>query len=450
MLEKMKYLGIALPEIIRKYKDIGDLSKADSIIDMMLDDDKVPEEMKERLILEKEILRRYPENYPYTEEEGLQMIRQEIPDFTMEELQQWEDRRAAEFVYINGEKRLYKRFFGTMKKVYPDLAKRAGIDKDFYANPLLDENIACMKKNGHAVWHFRLRHQLRIKDEAFRPGEKITVHLPVPTDAVNMKNIRIISTEPEGYASDLHSGQRTVCFSGAFQENRPFAVEYEYDSETVYNCPEKGFDDGNFREFTREEAPQIVFTPVIRLIGDRLRGTETDPVVLARRVYDFVTTKMVYSFVRQYLLLGIIPEYAIGEMKGDCGVQALTFITLCRYLGIPARWQSGQFVEPSDIGNHDWAMFYAAPYGWMFADCSFGGAAYRAGNTERHNYYFGNLDPFRMASCSEFMCEFDPPKKHYRIDPYDNQSGEAEYEDRGLDGSEFETERTVIDCKKTA
>ena len=38
----------------------------------------------------------------------------------------------------------------------------------------------------------------------------------------------------------------------------------------------------------------------------------------------------------------------------------------------------------------------------------------------------------------------------YNNPSFDNQSGEAEYEDRGLDGSEFETERTVIDCKKTA
>ncbi len=449
MLENMKYLGIDLPEIIRKYKDFGDLDKAAEIIDSMLMDEKVPEEMKQRLILEKEILRRYPENYPYTEEEGLSIVRQEIPDFTLEELRLWQDKRVIEFIYINGEKRLYKRFFGTMKKVYPELARRAGITKDPYSNPLLDENIKSMKKNGHAVWHIHLKTQLRISDKAFCPDKKITVHLPVPTDAINMKNIRIIGMNPEGYVSDLHSRQRTVSFTGTFSENKPFSVEYEYDSETIYNCPEEGFDDGCFKEFTKEEAPQIVFSPIIRMIGDRLKGNETDPVKIARNIYDFVTTKMTYSFVRQYLLLGIIPEYAIGEMKGDCGVQALTFITLCRYAGIPARWQSGMYVAPDDIGNHDWAMFYAAPYGWMFADCSFGGAAFRAGNTERHNYYFGNLDPFRMASCSEFMSEFDPVKNHYRIDPYDNQSGEAEYEDHGLDSSDIETERTVIECSKT-
>ena len=49
---------------------------------------------------------------------------------------------------------------------------------------------------------------------------------------------------------------------------------------------------------------------------------------------------------------------------------ALTFITLCRIAGIPARWESGFAVAPGDAGCHDWARFYVAPKGWMYADCS--------------------------------------------------------------------------------
>ena len=47
--------------------------------------------------------------------------------------------------------------------------------------------------------------------------------------------------------------------------------------------------------------------------------------------------------------------------RGDCGIMALTFITLCRLVGIPARWQSGLSVSPTGVGCHDWAMFYIAP-----------------------------------------------------------------------------------------
>ena len=43
-----------------------------------------------------------------------------------------------------------------------------------------------------------------------------------------------------------------------------------------------------------------------------------------------------YSFVRNYYTIPNIPEYAASGGKGDCGVQALLFITLCRCVGIPA------------------------------------------------------------------------------------------------------------------
>jgi transglutaminase-like putative cysteine protease len=129
-------------------------------------------------------------------------------------------------------------------------------------------------------------------------------------------------------------------------------------------------------------------------------------------------------------------------------VQALLFIGLCRCAGIPAKWQSGKYVTPESTGNHDWAMFYIEPWGWLFADCSFGGSAYRAGVKERHDFYFGNLDPFRMAANNALLKEFTPAKKHWRIDPYDNQSGEAEYENRGLRRDELISECEVLEMKK--
>lgn len=66
----------------------------------------------------------------------------------------------------------------------------------------------------------------------------------------------------------------------------------------------------------------------------------------------------------------------------------------------------------------------------------------------RHDYYFGNLDPFRMAANSEYQGALIPEKKHPRIDPYDNQRGEIEYEDRGLAWYERESDWDLIECYK--
>ncbi|MEG0379058.1 MAG: transglutaminase-like domain-containing protein, partial [Eubacterium sp.] len=162
-------------------------------------------------------------------------------------------------------------------------------------------------------------------------------------------------------------------------------------------------------------------------------------------IYDFITTQVHYSYVREYLTIENIPNYAATNLKGDCGIQALLFITMCRFAGIPAKWQSGLYANPITIGNHDWALFYIAPYGWLHCDCSFGGSAYRLGAENRWNFYFGNLECFRMSANSEFQFDFDPPKDLLRADPYDNQRGEIEYEDRRLSFLDFEVDCQIVE-----
>ena len=71
-------------------------------------------------------------------------------------------------------------------------------------------------------------------------------------------------------------------------------------------------------------------------------------------------------------------------------------------------------------------------------------SAWRAGEKERWNYYFGNLDIFRMPANSEIQKEFMPEKKWLRIDPIDNQRGEFEYEDHGLRFSQIEVSQELL------
>ena len=90
--------------------------------------------------------------------------------------------------------------------------------------------------------------------------------------------------------------------------------------------------------------------------------------------------------------------------------------------------------DPDSVGSHDWAMFYVAPHGWMFADPSFGGSAFRAGSELRHKHYFGNLDIYRNVTTNAFQADFEPCSRFWRHDPYDNQVGEVEDSRRGYPG----------------
>ena len=442
MLELNRYLEIPLPEDVEKAKWCGDFDRALRLIHRKLSEGKLPFAARKRLELEEHILRRLPLDYRYSEEEGLALLREHIPDFTREELQELEDSGAIDWIYIQGKPHFSSSFYDTLEKVYPDIARRAGLPpaEESKERKLLYDTVKKLEETGSAACRIRLRAHLRVADSAFRPGEPLLVHLPIPAPAVNMENIQILECSPQpARIAPETAGQRTVSFACAPQENPLFTVEYQYDCRAVYRPldPEKvsplqpDFD-------TQEQAPHIRFTPFIRALCKELSAGETNPLKLARKFYDYCTTVVTYAFMREYATLTQIPEYAGLGLKGDCGVQALLFITLCRCAGIPARWQSGLYVTSYDVGCHDWAMFYVAPYGWLFADPSFGGSAYRSGNKLGHDHYFGSLDPFRMAANSQFQWEFDPPKAQLRADPTDNQRGEAEYPDRGLAREELE------------
>lgn len=452
MLDLLNYLEIPLPEDIEKAKWCGDFDRAQRLIRRRMESGKLPFALEKRLELEQEILKRLPEDYCFSEEEGLVLIQKHIPEFTLAELRELEDAGAIEWIYIQGKPHFCHSFYDTLEKVYPCIAKRAGLApvEESPEKQLLNDVIREMQEQGFAARRIRLRASFQIKEEAFRPGETIRVHLPVPAQAVNMRNIRILSHYPkEAVLASESAGQRTIFFSCAPMENKPFTVEYEYESHVDYKQPDPDKVSLLQPDFdTQEQAPQIRFTPFLRALCKELSAGETNPLKLARRFYDYCTTVVTYSYMREYFTITQIPEYAGLNQKGDCGVQALLFITLCRCAGIPARWQSGLYVTPYYQGCHDWAQFYVAPYGWLFADPSFGGSAYRAGNALRHNHYFGNLDPFRMAANSQFQWEFDPPKTQFRCDPYDNQRGEGEYADHGLTGRDFIPQWELLSLEK--
>ena len=236
------------------------------------------------------------------------------------------------------------------------------------------------------------------------------------------------------------------------EENHEFMVEYSYLHKAVFHDTEHmGPSDEIQPDFyTQEEAPHIVFTPYIKELVKTLTEGVTDPLEKARIFYDFITLNMKYTFMPAYFGLENIAETCARSYTGDCGVFALLFITLCRCAGIPACWQSGLTAEPDFCGGHDWARFYVAPHGWMFADTSYGTGAVRLEKEERRKFYFGNLDPFRMVANSEFMAPFTVDKDHWRADPYDNQIGEMETTDRGLCYDEYVRDKVVILCEEVS
>jgi transglutaminase-like putative cysteine protease len=122
---------------------------------------------------------------------------------------------------------------------------------------------------------------------------------------------------------------------------------------------------------TVELAPQVLpgggaFTPP--------PGTGFSPIPAGtKRVaywthYTAASVTGALGYAIEYSTIRNIGDYCRSRGYGDCGQEALLFMTLCRLNGIPARWQSGWNTFPTGKDIHDWCEIYVAPWGWMPVD----------------------------------------------------------------------------------
>lgn len=357
--DDIRYLDIGLPEDIARLKAVGDIDNALRLIDMHFADPNTTAPLAACMRVQREIMLRLPRNYPYTFETAMACIRKDIPDFTEEEFHALEDMNKIGWIFVNGERRYFKRFHQTLLKVNADYAARANIkdtgtsqgeDKPTEAVSMLDRSMNIMRERGSFGVHQRIRASIRINDDAFVPGKVVKVHLPIPAKCIQQSNIKLIafSHEPKHICPE-DAPIRTVYFEEKLYENTEFFVEYEYDNIAPYCDTCKLIPDAEQpNDFdTQEQSPHIVFTPYIKELVKELSAGCANNLEKARNFYDFVTTRVTYSFMPEYFCLESIAEGCARNLKGDCGVQALLFITLCRCAGIPANGRAASTPLPA-------------------------------------------------------------------------------------------------------
>ena len=438
-------LNMPLPEDIMKRKWAGDLDGALKAIDMRLEGE-MPDMLRARLVCEKERIRRLPTQYPWNRAQALEKLRELIHvDVTEAEFDRLELSGYVDFIYLNGEKRYFVRFHRSMLK-NGMLAHLTG-EKPVPARPYLDDMIAVIREKGEMKCRITLKASLYVDKDAFVPGEYLA-HLPFPLEDAQQSEVCLVSGDPDGLG-DPHAPGRTAYWKRTLDDWQTFDAAYSYISHIRYadplhaSAPEKELYpcDPPCADDLGEWGAYLRFTPYLRALAHELTDGEESDVMKAWRIYEFITTKINYTFMRDYFQFDNHGEYCAVNLKGDCGLQALLMVILCRIAGIPARWQSGMSIDEDYVGSHDWAQFYLKGWGWLFADPSYGGSAYRAGSRERHEFYFGNLDPMRMAANCVYQAELEPKKEALRVDPFDNQSGEIE-----RIGSELPFTMRQLDC----
>lgn len=452
MKENLLAIGYPLPEDIEKLKWYGDFDSCIALIDRRLCED-IPEVLKEKLRMEKVQIRRMMTNYTITEEEAHKILRENLRDYREDELKVLRMENLVDWIFVNGEIRYIDSFYDNLIKIRTDIA-----DRQLHPDPgatgttsqmLRDKVIAKMKKDGSITARMTIRATVELGQALQQKIGEFHVYVPYPLEKLQIKNLRMISCNPaSSVLPNSDASHPTVYFEGQADQIKKCEVVYSLENTMPYVDPRPEVVWAEQPDFCLEEQlPHISFTPYMRALTAEVIGSETNPLLKARRIYDFITTKVNYSYMRSYIALPNIVEYCTSRLRGDCGVQALTFITMCRIAGIPAQWQSGLYADDNGAGCHDWAMFYVAPYGWMWADPSFGGSAYRAGEKERWDFYFGNLDPYRVCLTDGFQQPFVPEMEYLRSDPYDNQMGEVEHAEGPVSNSQWEGKAEVLSCE---
>jgi transglutaminase-like putative cysteine protease len=396
-------------------------------------------------------LRRIRLDYSLTRDGLLTQLKKTVKDFTVDEFEQWMRDGWFDARMIDDT----LRFIGVSRSNlfwrHPELEQRRQPPKDesLVEGRTWEAALAIIKasdSSGIATVlpkRFAVTMTVTVDADAVPAGKTVRAWLPVPRSYPHQKDLRILSSSSP--VKEL--GADTASIRSAYMEEvaaaghpTVFTLQYAYTAYGVHfrldeNAVERAStSDPNLRQFTAE-GPHVLFTDRIRKLSKKIVGPETNPLKIARAIYRWMSDNLLYSYALEYSTIRNISDYCLTKGYGDCGQHALLFITLCRYNGIPARWQSGWYTFPGAKTIHDWAEIFLPPYGWIPVDPDMGVFALRyftslslENRKTLRDFYFGGLEQYRIAANSDYCQELSPPKKFIRSDTVDFQRGEVEYD----------------------
>lgn len=397
-----------------------------------------------------EIIRRIRLDHRVTPEQMLAKLRDRIPDATAEDLERWRQQGVLQHRVIDGEVRYFNNAAGNLLRFSPEAKARAtvrlapaGYAFDTAAHI---ERLVGLAERSQRPYVYpvrqRMRYELHVKDghPRVRAGARVRAWLPFPQEYGPQRDVRLMATEPPGgIVAPRDAPQRTVYLEqtiGDAAAPPKFAAEFEF--TTFANVPDldparvRPYDTAGdiYREFTAERRPHIVFTPEVRALAAEIVGDETNPLLRALRVFRWVSGNIRWCSEYEYSTIPNLSGKGLAARRGDCGVQGLVFITLCRAAGVPARWQSGWQTQPNEMNMHDWSEFYVEPWGWLPADASYG--VQEHADPRVQDFFCGHMDPYRLIVNLDYGRALHPPKTSFRSEPNDFQRGEIEIDGHNL------------------
>jgi transglutaminase-like putative cysteine protease len=439
-----------------KYSEIneqikqGNFSQAEIMIQDKLIDKNLPELEKYDLRFQIELMDRIRKDFRRTREEVVSDLKKFYPEITDEMILNWENDYSLEMKVIDGEKKYFNNAVPNLFRINKEAKKhkeKIGSVKpdelDVFLEKYVPKVIEEAEEGNRLVLpvKMKIKYSLTVKPNSVPEGEIIRCWLPYPRESnPRQTDIQLLSVNRKDYiVADNKYLQRTIYLEGKAEKDQPtkFEMELVYTSRAEYvnlfeSHKQITFNQNSevFLEFTKEQHPHIVFSERIKSLSKEIVGDETDGLIKLKKIFTWVDKNIPWASAREYSTLINIPEYALENGHGDCGIQTLVFMTLCRYNGIPAKWQSGWMLHPQDINLHDWCEIYVDGYGWLPVDQSFGIKNYL--DESQKYFYLGGIDAFRLIVNDDYSKPLFPSKTHPRSETIDFQRGEVEWRGANL------------------
>jgi hypothetical protein len=423
----------------------GEFSQAEKIIAEKLNSDNLSYDEIFELQFEKERLDRIRKDFNKTSADVLQVVNKYYPEATENDLKKWEDDGSLEYKVIDGTKWYFSRSAYNLFRINKDAIKQKKLVDGYQPDPLyvfleeyipevLDESANSHERLVKPVV-LNLDYTVTVKPNEVPPGEIIRCWLPYPREGHNRQiDVKLLGINIDEYViADNNNQQRTIYVEKTAQKDQPtvFHMVLEVSMFAEVNFIDPDFikpynkESGLYKTFTAERAPHVVFTDKIKNLSDRIVGDEKNPYLIAKKIFTWISENVPWAGAREYSTIENISDYCISRMHGDCGIKTLLFMTLCRYNGIPAKWQSGWMLHPGEVNLHDWSEIYLEGYGWIPVDQSFG---LIESELEDEKYFFlGSTDSYHLITNDDYSRPLFPAKIFPRSETVDFQRGELEW-----------------------
>lgn len=423
----------------------GEFNKATALIDEKINSGNLSYDEIFQLQFEKERLDRIRKDFNKTAEDVLKYIKKYYPNADETDLKKWEENGSLEYKVIDGKKWYFARAASNLFRINKEAKKQKeivdGYKKDSldefleqYIPKVLDESANSQESLVKPVT-FRLNYTVTLNANAVPHGEVVRCWLPYPREGHNrQQNIKLLAVNSDEYIIASNDNlQRTIYFEKVAQKDQPtvFNIAIEVTNFAEVNFIEPNLikpynkNSGLYKTFTSERPPHIVFSDKIKKLSKEIVGDETNPYLIAKKIFTWISTNIPWAGAREYSTIENISEYCIDRKHGDCGIKTLLFMTLCRYNGIPVKWQSGWMLHPGEVNLHDWCEIYLEGYGWLPVDQSFGLVD---SEIEDEKYFFlGSIDPYHLIVNDDYSTQLFPAKIFPRSETVDFQRGELEW-----------------------